>query len=1088
MFTFTADQQMALDFPGNVVVSAGAGSGKTRVLVEKYFRLLVDEHPEWPVDSVVAITFTRKAAAELKSRIIKRVLDELKLETQAGPRKTRLHQLRCDVGAAPIGTIHNFCGRVLKEFSFDAHLNPDFVIVEGAQEGALRMNAALQGISAATADSGGELYEALLALLNVMSASALNGILAGMLAGRASYLKPAREYVTHSVEELFTSLTAFHGEYVAGLRRDLGAEWRIMLRELDRQAQPGKLKDITAAAVDGWPEDPVGNWSVCATILEQVIPGLLTTTGSCRKSEFKKAGFEEYDQIRSNLEELVARHNKTCLDDLTDIDMADLELSRRLARLFLKTVEIYEDLRGGATDEAEAELLDYADLEIVAEKLVSTHPHIQRQIRERYRFLIMDEFQDTSESQWNIVKPLVLDEHGGARSNCLFVVGDKKQGVYGFRDANVTLFAQVQDLVTTSNEEWGSCRGAVSMAANFRTSEVPLGFINRVFEKLLTSDQNVYGVEFEPLTVQNSDCEGRVEFLLAGTGEEVIDPLTGKAVTKNAEEKRQEEATLVAAHVARLIETGEAKPGNVALLFRKRSVFANYELALRERGIPVVTQQGFNLFQQPELADMVAALNAVVYPQKDLVLVHYLRSPVIGFTDDLLLKVSRTPGRSYWDKANRVLAEKRYRLDENWLPLSELELERLSFALGVLQETRALVGMMPPYSVVRQMMDTLGLRVIVKAGYRGEQAVANLDKLLMVARSAEFLSFEDFLEYIKSEGQSDRGTTEAADLTSSDAVKIMTVHAAKGLEFPVVYLPDLNSGTSGTPRMVNGDAQHWMTMRLPRELLPKPSFLMNYFKTMDEKKSEAEERRVFYVAMTRCEQRLVLSANCDKQRAKNTFYSWIQDEFERGKEQQLLFTDEDFAANVQETIAPNSLSGSRRMPGRESRVEAALRAASGLEKLNTKVQSSEILLPTGSVELNPDVLKVFLPLVWSADVDFALQEVETMFAMEFADEFMDEWHVQLRGIGEWLKSAFIDCEDVRFFSQVRLITPHGIKVFTPHITSRAKWGWVMLPGADGREVRRNGERMAMLAAAIPGMPETVLWPQETVTLSGACTT
>src|SRR5690606_5181550 len=124
MFTFTPDQQMALDFPGNVIVSAGAGSGKTRVLVEKYFRLLVDEHPDWPVDTVVAITFTRKAAAELKSRIIKRVLGELEQETEDGPRRRRLVQLRNDVGAAPIGTIHNFCGRILKEFSFDAHLNP----------------------------------------------------------------------------------------------------------------------------------------------------------------------------------------------------------------------------------------------------------------------------------------------------------------------------------------------------------------------------------------------------------------------------------------------------------------------------------------------------------------------------------------------------------------------------------------------------------------------------------------------------------------------------------------------------------------------------------------------------------------------------------------------------------------------------------------------------------------------------------------------------------------------------------------------------------------------------------------------------
>jgi ATP-dependent helicase/nuclease subunit A len=334
------------------------------------------------------------------------------------------------------------------------------------------------------------------------------------------------------------------------------------------------------------------------------------------------------------------------------------------------------------------------------------------------------------------------------------------------------------------------------------------------------------------------------------------------------------------------------------------------------------------MFHQPELADAIAALNAVVYPHRDLVLVHYFRSPAVGFTDDLLLKISRTPGRSYYDKANRVAAQGQYRLDDLWFDLTESEKERLDTGLDTLRRARELVGVAPPYAVVREVIDSLGMRLVARASWRGEQAVANLDKLLDVARSAEFLSYEDFLEYIESEEQNERGTGEAAELISADAVKIMTIHAAKGLEFPVVYLPDLNSGVSGRSSTVDADGANWMTLRLPTDMRGDANvFLSDYFKNRMEQQALAEERRVFYVAMTRCRQHLVLCASDGKSAGKNSFFDMIKPEFEAAAAAGELLTPDDFSDAELFPPDPDSFQHPALKSSREARLEAALRAA-----------------------------------------------------------------------------------------------------------------------------------------------------------------
>jgi hypothetical protein len=238
--------------------------------------------------------------------------------------------------------------------------------------------------------------------------------------------------------------------------------------------------------------------------------------------------------------------------------------------------------------------------------------------------------------------------------------------------------------------------------------------------------------------------------------------------------------------------------------------------------------------------------------------------------------------------------------------------------------------------------------------------------------------------------------------------------------------------------------------------------------------------------MTRCEQRLVLSANCDKQRAKNTFYSWIADEFDEGTKLQLLLTEDDFLqAGSYLPKADIDIHNEPQRLGRAFRIEAALRAAGAMDNLTPKFRIETISRPA-AVELNPDVLRAFLPRMWSSGIEGALQHVERIFVMEFAEEFMDEWHRQLRAIGQWIQSVFSACEDVRFFSSIRLVSPQGVRSFVVHVVSRTQIGWIILPGAAGDKVRIEAERFRKLSEAIPDAPQISIWSDEPAIQSGAC--
>lgn len=855
---FRPQQQLALDYPGNVAVSAGAGSGKTRVLVEKYFRLLAYEHPDWPLNSVVAVTFTIKAASELRARIVERIREESGRPGLPLERRARLREMRQQIAAAPIGTIHNFCSRLLREFSEDAGISPDFAILEGPREKALRSEAVETVLTEAAAMPGTQAYHDLLSLLSLYSRRALGGMLEGMLSRRSEFISAARRYQALTIDELFEELRVVHGEQITTRRAQIAADASGIASDIARAKLPSKwpgLGEFIAEWENARAEQK--DWgSVCA-ILGRLNSSLFTVKGELRKKAESALGLGDTDPLVVRIKELCVGISAAGLGDLGEADRENLEIARMIAGLFLRTVGVHARARSAGDSISEIDLLDFTDLEMKAELLISKSAEIRERLRGAIRFLIVDEFQDTSDGQWRILGPLVCGDDGAMLPSRFFMVGDPKQGIYGFRHAGGGIFGRVEKLVEESNHgHLDSGNGLVQVSENFRTLPGPLGFVNDLFAALMPGDSNSeHEVRFEPLKARRMEGEGSVEVMIASGDRN----LSGAGDSDEEDEvESADEARMASLKISEIVSSGQASVGDIAVLFRKRKHFGEYETALRQRGIPFVTHRGKGLYEQPEISDLLALLRMLISPANDLNTVQVLRGSLFNFTDDLLLKISKFEGSGFWAKC--IAASRRTQSEP--ITLASYERGQLSFAVEQIQRLGGRAGLIRVDGLLNEIIERTGALAIYGATDRAAQAIANIQKLMDIARDLQMTDVEDFLGFAEGQADDPRGEGEATpEFLGSEAVKLMTIHAAKGLEFPVVFLAQLGDKAVSTKRELLGDGTGWFTVRKTRGAVPEGTFLHSWLSQIEGDRSKGEEKRILYVAATRCRDHLYLCAN-----------------------------------------------------------------------------------------------------------------------------------------------------------------------------------------------------------------------------------
>lgn len=898
MAQFTREQLLAQSFDRHLAVTASAGSGKTSVLVQRYAHLLLSG-----VDSrkIVAITFTRKAAAEMTARVAKEIENRLARATE--PKEmSKLRTIRERLTSAKISTIHSFCSQLLRDFPIEAGVAPNFTELTTSEGIRLRTRAATSVLEDWLAPEHPRSEETRTLFRTIGRKNVLEYL---QLLLRNSENMMALEAL-YSQDD--TAILAFRDEatralYMPAVQSAISA-LNQLIRSIDRSAlKPKKADEVEAAFVQLGELGrqtarmlPVEEMGLLVQAVSEMKTIFFTTTGQLR-SEIRKiidpGSVEECIREFESSAELI---DKKGIDSLLRFSLDEHML--RLARmLYAIAREAMEEIDREKNDLG---AMDFDDLQLKARVLL-TNESVREKLRRKIRYLMIDEFQDTNQLQYDIAKALVsaVSEQqpgGSGESTNLFIVGDAKQSIYGFRGADVRVFEQAQLDIQSANwrdADAGKISGEIAtpngnitanshetvgdirLSATFRLLPAVAGFVNLVCGRIMPTETDGFDVQYEPMVCARQADElvpaaGSVTMLLAL--KRYADTAIEDAEDEPAEfeEDEQGEAELLARHIAAMTspdnplmvyesnnQQPEARParfGDIAVLARSRSKFDALGTALRRLGIPFVLHGGRGFFSTQEVSDMRSYLSFLHNTENDLALAAVLRSPFFACNDSDLYAMSTTQGATLWDKMKKLYT--------NSTPENPL-----SFALrrshDVLDELLPLAPRMPIPMLLRLLLERSGWRGMILDYERAAQMEANIEKLIDYARAYEqkgFRNLYDFVEELTELAKSDSDEGEAVVETGTDAVNLMTIHGSKGLEFPIVALYQTNSSNSRIDPMLV--SPYGITFPIPEDehdtagaASPLHSMARHQRRTAE----TAELKRLLYVALTRAKDHIVIS-------------------------------------------------------------------------------------------------------------------------------------------------------------------------------------------------------------------------------------
>jgi ATP-dependent exoDNAse (exonuclease V) beta subunit len=781
------EQQAAIDARGRVFVSAGAGTGKTAVLVERFVEAVCDRGLD--VESILVITYTRRAAGELRARI------------RADLRARGRADLARALDGAYISTIHGFCSRLLKASPFEAGLDPRFRELDDAQSAVLSSEAFDEALDAFCAQDDDERAR----LLTTYSAGGLRRMITG----------------------IYETLRSAGRDLVLEL-----GERPPMDERLDA------LREAASCLVDDGSATELQRGSAAAllgAVSGEPRPDDLLDLSAHRARGERAATFEE---ARLAVEQ-------AALDELA---MRDRDLLQQLLDGF---AEAY------AAAKRRESALDFEDLQLVARALLRDNPEIRDREALRFKAIMVDEFQDTNRLQCELIDLL----SGAPGERDVFLVGDEFQSIYGFRHADVAVFRE-------RREQSG---GGLPLVQNYRSRPEVLEAVNYLF-------RGDFGEDFQPLHASG----------------EFPDPVFGHPVELLVTDKstysgtgthwRRAEARHVARRVHELIETGAATAGEIVLLFAAGTDAEWYEQELRALAIPTYRATGRGYFGQQQVVDLLNYLRLLQNRYDDRALVSVLASPFVGVSNDTLFLLRRAAGRRpIFAGLERSFPEQIGPDDERLLRAFKQRYDRLAAA-----STR-----LPLERLCEQILVEHDYDLAVLAHWDGRRRYANLRKLARLARAYEELrgrDVEGFLRFMRDQEAVGAKELEAvAEEEGADAVRLLTIHAAKGLEFKVVIVAD--AGRDRPPPgpdelLALSDGRFGFRVADPLTSKRRGVFDYEEVRRAREAEDRAERLRLYYVAMTRAIDRLIVSGAVDPSSTADasTPLGWALDRLDAGKE------------------------------------------------------------------------------------------------------------------------------------------------------------------------------------------------------------
>ena len=880
------EQQLAAHtLDRHVSVTAGPGAGKTTVLVERYLHILRAQ--DISVDQIVAITFTNRAANEMRERL-RRELDIL-LWSSAPIERAKWMRHKRTLDGAIITTIHGFCARLLREFPVEADIDPQFALLDAHQSAMLEESVAEESLTEfisahhqAVTELAAGVGRARLArgLIDIYRAMRNQGLTPGQLAAETD-----RNHKTP-------------GDYNAAIE-----ELRLKMREFL------EVRDLSTTA-EAKRQEARDRWPALLELLADAPASKSPADFSEAIQQFREASRPgAQGRIRDlvqALDELIWEKNLRGRIPQIFFDL----YARRYAKELVKVVERIE--RRLDDEKRRRSALDFDDLQLRALRLLEERPEVLRRTSGRYRFFLVDEFQDTNGLQRDLMAKLALGgedlslrESTGSqtegrrlkftpRAN-LFIVGDRKQSIYGFRGADVDVFREMTSRIEARNGL------AVRLNRNFRSQRPLIRYFNFLFERVFERDPALASDELNELGYveheagvaarEDEDEPPLVELLID------LRPDDSKDDQWSEEPPRARDAEQLAARIITMVgkepisggghESRELRYRDISLLFRAMTEVHIYESAFRRAGIPYVTLEGKGFYAREEITDFTQLLRFLDNKTDEVALAAVLRSPICGLSDDTLLALRCAPLRAGITEQARLQkqggvrplleAVRRHELIDFIDAPDHQALERARELLDELILRAKRSGLS---ELLRFAVEASEYRAVAAANFDGAQRLANIEKMFTLAerfeRSGAYL-IRDFVRFVREFEEAGGRESEGQIDDSADAIRLMSIHQSKGLEFPVVVVPDLHRQPDNRREWWALDRHRGLTLKVPdgrgRQVAGSA---YTTFGERAKRREEFESMRLLYVAATRAQDRLVLSgAAKDLTSLRNSWLEWI---------------------------------------------------------------------------------------------------------------------------------------------------------------------------------------------------------------------
>lgn len=876
------DQQHAAIYTRDVSValSAGAGCGKTFVLTRRFLVQLeqagitagqhkprrrslsstasatgsieaaLSGHDR--LHGLVAITFTERAAREMRDRIRSACQKKLKecAETEVDDWQAVLRGL----DTSRISTIHAFCAAFLRAHAVEAGVDPLFSVLEAATGDVVLRRAVSNATESLLRARNGDAMQLVLHFGFERTQSIVRSLVRSRFrCGPEDFSNRTPDQ--HADEWRARWQTVFVPMLLAELADSENAR-RIVEILAHNEPSHAKMQQRRQILLERLPLLPTAADPMAA--LDE-----LREAAKVQGGGGKDAWSDEriYELVRDSLAKL-----RDALRDaageirLDDTDLAD---AARFSLMFFRVARFAAEMYESA--KRDGGYLDFDDLLIRTRDLLRDHEPVRRRAARGIDLLMVDEFQDTDPVQSEIILHLC---GGNVAAGRLFLVGDAKQSIYRFRNADPRVFAALRETLPE--------QGRLPLSRNFRSQPAVLNFVNCLFTR-------TFGAAYEKLVPHAAQVtpEPAVEFLFSSASADEL-PTQGRELS---ETRRRREADWIARRIAGLLNGDEMpvrtvrgdnssdplrrpRPGDIAILFRTLSNVAIYEDALRRYGIEYYLVGGRDFFAQQEVFDLANLLSSLDDPDDEVSLAGVLRSPLFSLRDDTLFALVENSGT-----LRGALESDPPRL------LDESQQRQVCYAARILAELRFKKDRLPIASLLKLAIDRTGYDAALLNEFLGRRKVANLQKLFEMARQFDNSGFGTMGEFVTRLRDSVMEQTDeelaATHPESSNVVRLMTIHQSKGLEFPIVVIADMD----WTRRGGSSGPQHHPFLG---PIVPLPDYRgekrrnigMRMHKLENGREDDLEKLRLLYVATTRAADLLILSAGLDPARKLNS--EWMR--------------------------------------------------------------------------------------------------------------------------------------------------------------------------------------------------------------------